>query len=125
MCCPVCWSRRATFRRVPGARSKRTELKNSSEYRTRAAKVVVDSHDDRLLGMVMFNWDALDAWFEEDEQIFVHPRNPNVRVDAIRIAWSYDFAVAAVVPIAGLMAFYNERVDMHLGGHLLERPASR
>lgn len=24
------------------------------------------------------------AWFEEDEQIFVHPRNPYARVDAIR-----------------------------------------
>ena len=26
----------------------------------------------------------LDAWFEEDEQVFVHPRNPYVRVDALR-----------------------------------------
>jgi uncharacterized protein (DUF427 family) len=31
-----------------------------------------------------FDWDALDAWFEEDEQVFVHPRNPYTRVDALR-----------------------------------------
>ncbi len=26
----------------------------------------------------------MDAWFEEDEEVFVHPRNPYVRVDALR-----------------------------------------
>ena len=26
----------------------------------------------------------LDAWFEEDEEVFVHPRSPYTRVDAIR-----------------------------------------
>ena len=31
-----------------------------------------------------FEWAALDAWFEEDERVFVHPRNPYVRVDALR-----------------------------------------
>ena len=29
-------------------------------------------------------WAPLDAWFEEDEQVFVHPRNPYARVDALR-----------------------------------------
>ena len=33
---------------------------------------------------VRFDWSAFDAWFEEDEQVFVHPRNPYTRVDAIR-----------------------------------------
>jgi uncharacterized protein (DUF427 family) len=37
-----------------------------------------------IAGFVRFDWDALDAWYEEDEQIFVHPRNPYVRVDALR-----------------------------------------
>ena len=31
-----------------------------------------------------FEWSALDAWFEEDEQVFVHPRDPYSRVDALR-----------------------------------------
>ena len=25
----------------------------------------------------------MDAWFEEDEQVFVHPRNPYTRVDIL------------------------------------------
>jgi len=37
-----------------------------------------------LAGTIRFDWDALDAWFEEDEQVFVHPRNPYTRVDALR-----------------------------------------
>lgn len=30
-----------------------------------------------------FYWDALDAWYEEDEEVFVHPRDPYHRVDAL------------------------------------------
>lgn len=37
-----------------------------------------------LAGTVRFQWDALDEWFEEDERVFVHPRNPYARVDALR-----------------------------------------
>lgn len=29
-------------------------------------------------------WDAVDAWYEEDEQVFVHARDPQVRIDALR-----------------------------------------
>jgi uncharacterized protein (DUF427 family) len=152
--------------------------------------------DGPAAGAVRFAWDALDAWFEEDEQVFVHPRNPYARVDAIRssravrierdgvllaqsaapvivfetglpprfylertavdfahlvasdtqtacpykgrtsawwslrigddvhpdIAWSYDFPTAALLPIAGLVAFYDERVDVTLDGRPRERP---
>ena len=38
------------------------------------------------------------------------------------MAWSYDFPTAPVQPIAGLIAFYNEKVDVFLDGELLERP---
>jgi uncharacterized protein (DUF427 family) len=38
------------------------------------------------------------------------------------LAWSYDFPVPALTPIAGLVAFYNEKVDITLDGTLLERP---
>lgn len=34
-----------------------------------------------LAGYVAFYWDAMDAWFEEDEEVFVHPRDPYHRVD--------------------------------------------
>jgi uncharacterized protein (DUF427 family) len=151
---------------------------------------------EALAGMMRIDWAALDAWYEEDEQVFVHPRDPYTRVDAIRptrpvrielhgvvlaessspvmvfetglptryyldrtevrfehlqpsetvsscpykgqttgywsfvadgkvekdVAWSYVFPTAAVLPIAGLIAFYNEKVEIFLDGELLERP---
>jgi uncharacterized protein (DUF427 family) len=42
-----------------------------------------DAAAGSVAGLVRFDWDALD-WFEEDEQVFVHPRNPYSRVDALR-----------------------------------------
>jgi len=32
---------------------------------------------------VAFYWDRVDHWYEEDEEIFVHPRDPYKRVDVI------------------------------------------
>lgn len=37
-----------------------------------------------LSGYIAFKWDAVDAWYEEDEEVFYHPRNPYHRVDTIR-----------------------------------------
>jgi len=149
-----------------------------------------------LAGTVRLDWAALDAWFEEDEEVFVHPRSPYARVDALRstrsvrieldgvvlaessspvmvfetglptryyldrtdvdfahliasetvtacpykgrttgywsvrigevehpdLAWSYGFPTRELLPIAGLVAFYNERVDVVLDGRPLPRP---
>jgi uncharacterized protein (DUF427 family) len=36
-----------------------------------------------LEGHLTFYWDEIDAWFEEDEQVFVHPRDPYTRVDTV------------------------------------------
>lgn len=151
-----------------------------------------------LAGTVRFEWEALDAWFEEDEEVFVHPRNPYTRVDALRshrllrveidgvvlaetrspvmvyetglptryyvdrtdvrfqflrpstarsscpykgdtsaywsveidgarypdVAWSYDFPTRALTPIAGLVAFLNEEVDLFLNGQPLRRESA-
>jgi uncharacterized protein (DUF427 family) len=35
-------------------------------------------------GFVTVPWDVADAWFEEDEEVFGHPRNPYHRVDCLR-----------------------------------------
>lgn len=155
--------------------------------------------DDALAGLsdtVRFDWAALDSWFEEDEEVFVHPRNPYARVDALRstravrvefdgvvlaessspvlvfetglptryylnrtevnfrhlvpsgtttscpykgrtsgywsvqvgdtihsdLAWSYSFPTGPLLPIAGLIAFYNEKVDLVVDGQRLARP---
>jgi uncharacterized protein (DUF427 family) len=41
-----------------------------------------DSAD--IPGFVTVAWEGVDAWFEEDEQMFGHPRNPYHRVDCVR-----------------------------------------
>ena len=173
-------------------------LRVGDAHRPHAARVLRASHLEELSGTVRFEWASLDAWFEEDERIFVHPRNPYVRVDALRstrrvrieldgavlgessspvmvfetglptryylnrteidldrllptdtvtacpykgttsgywsvrtdegvhrdLAWSYEFPTREVQPIAGLIAFYNERVDVFVDGQRLERPTT-
>ena len=157
-----------------------------------------DATVEGLAGRARFEWDSVDAWFEEDEQVFVHPRDPYTRVDALRstrtvrveldgvmlaesrspvlvfetglptryylnrtdidfthlsptdtvtacpykgvtsgywtarlgdtshpdIAWTYDFPTRQLLPIAGLVAFYNEKVDIYVDGQLLDRPVT-
>ena len=38
---------------------------------------------DELRDAIRLDWDAMDAWFEEDEQVFTHPRDPYTRVDIL------------------------------------------
>lgn len=166
--------------------------------RTGAARVYRDDAMTGLANTVRFEWEALDAWFEEDEEVFVHPRNPYTRVDALHstrtvrieldgvvlaesnspvmvfetglptryyidraavnfehliptttvsscpykgktsgywsvrtgsrvhpdLAWAYDFPTRQLQPISGLVAFYNERVDITLDSHALTRPVT-
>ena len=33
--------------------------------------------------MIAFDWASMDAWFEEDEEVFVHARDPYTRVDVL------------------------------------------
>jgi uncharacterized protein (DUF427 family) len=42
-----------------------------------------DAAHAQLREHVAFYWSKLDAWFEEDEEVYVHPRDPHKRVDAI------------------------------------------
>jgi uncharacterized protein (DUF427 family) len=37
-----------------------------------------------LRGLVRVEFGAIDAWFEEDERIYVHPRDPYKRIDILR-----------------------------------------
>jgi uncharacterized protein (DUF427 family) len=37
-----------------------------------------------LRGYISFEWSAMDAWFEEKEEVFVHPRDPFKRIDALQ-----------------------------------------
>src|SRR3984957_4903873 len=51
-------------------------LKAGDAHRPHAARLLSESPVDGLAGTARFEWDAMDAWYEEDEQVFVHPRNP-------------------------------------------------
>jgi uncharacterized protein (DUF427 family) len=183
----------------PGAALVYPEAETSTLAGTHAdADTDADSPTESLAGLVRLDWAALDAWFEEDEQVFVHPRNPYARVDAVRsgrhvrieldgvvlaestspvmvfetglptryyldrtsvdfthlapsdtvtscpykgttsgywsvrvggtlypdLAWAYDFPTRELPSIAGLVAFYNERVEILLDGVALPRPST-
>ncbi|MCW2523195.1 MAG: hypothetical protein JWO63_1530 [Frankiales bacterium] len=171
-------------------------LRAGSESRPGSVRVFGDDALPGLSGLARLDWAALDGWFEEDEQVFVHPRDPYSRVDAIRstrrvrieldgvvlaesaspvlvfetglptryylnrtelnyeyltpsdtqsecpykgvtsaywsvqtpvghyadLAWAYDFPTRQLLPIAGLVAFYNEKLDIFVDGELEARP---
>ena len=177
--------------------ARRHGLRAGGVDRPGTVRVFGDEAIDRVAGTARFDWDALDAWYEEDEQVFVHPRNPYVRVDALRshrhvraslegitlaesarpvlvfetglptryyfdrtdvdsvtscrppprrpavqgrtsaywsvrtgddvrdgdqdLAWAYDFPTRQLLPIAGLVAFYNEKIDIDVDGVRLPR----
>jgi uncharacterized protein (DUF427 family) len=48
-----------------------------------AAQHYLESPVDELRDHIRFEWNAMDAWFEEDEEIFVHPRDPHARIDVL------------------------------------------
>jgi uncharacterized protein (DUF427 family) len=160
-----------------------------------AALRYADSPIEELRDLVRLDWSAMDAWFEEVEEVFTHPRNPYVRVDILPssrhvrieiagvtvaesssarllfetglpvryylpkthvrldllehtdtsthcpykgqaeywsarigntvhadIAWSYPTPLPESERVAGLIAFYDEKVDVYVDGVLQQRP---
>ena len=51
--------------------------------RVDAAWQYADSPIDDLRDLIRFDWDAMDAWFEEDEEVYTHPRSPYARIDVL------------------------------------------
>jgi uncharacterized protein (DUF427 family) len=149
-------------------------------------------------GHVAFVWNTMEHWFEEDEEVYVHARDPYTRVDVLPssrkvrveidgvtvaetssgrflfetglpvryylpktdvrmdlmsptdastacpykgvarywtatvegnshrdILWGYDFPLSESLDIAGMVSFYNERVDIYVDDVLLERPKTK
>ncbi|HEY8473835.1 MAG TPA: DUF427 domain-containing protein [Natronosporangium sp.] len=154
-----------------------------------------DSPIPELRDLVRLDWDAMDAWFEEDEEVFTHPRSPYHRIDILdssrhvrievagvtvaessrprvlfetnlpprfylpkpdlrldllepsdhrtrcpykgearyysvrigdtlhpNLAWYYPSPLLESVKIAGLVAFWDEKVDVYLDGVRQDRP---
>jgi uncharacterized protein (DUF427 family) len=157
-----------------------------------------DSPIEELRDLIRLDWDAMDAWFEEDEEVFTHPRDPYTRVDILPssrhvrievdgvtiaestkprllfetglpvryylpktdvrmdlltptdsvshcpykgqaewwsvragdtihpdLAWSYRTPLPESQKIAGLIAVYDEKVDIYVDGVLQERPSTK
>jgi uncharacterized protein (DUF427 family) len=157
-----------------------------------------DSPIEELRDLIRLDWDSMDAWFEEDEEVFTHPRDPYTRVDILAssrhvrvevdgatiaestsprllfetglpvryylpkthvrmdllaptdtashcpykgqaewwsvragdivhddLAWSYRTPLPESQKIAGLIAFYNEKVDIYVDGVRQERPVTK
>src|SRR5262249_53494461 len=58
-------------------------LKVGDDERVDAAWQYADAPDAELHDLIRFDWRSVDAWFEEDEEVFVHPRDPYIRVDIL------------------------------------------
>ena len=189
---------------VPSGRSEHSPSRGEAQYFTvktdgrevpDAAWQYPDSPIEELRDHVRFEWKAMDAWFEEDEEVFIHPRSPHSRVDVLHssrhvevhvdgvkiaettrpmllfetglpvryyfpqtdvrmdllsptdtetgcpykgfahywtvdtgtdthedLAWSYRAPFHESLKVAGLVSFYNERVDIVVDGEAQERP---
>jgi len=165
---------------------------------TAAAYTYPDSPIEGIRGYIAFVWKAMDHWFEEDEEVYVHPRDPYTRVDVLNssrnvrieidgvtvadsnrpallfetglpvryylpktdvrmdllvptdtatecpykgtarywsvdtgtalhqdLVWGYSFPAAESARIAGLVSFYNEKVDIYVDGTLEDRPKTK
>ena len=63
-----------------------------------------------LTGHLAFDFHRMDRWFEEDQEIFEHPKDPYHRIDA------------EGTPVRNLLCFFNERVDIEVDGESQPRP---
>ncbi|OBB85612.1 hypothetical protein A5781_06335 [Mycobacterium sp. 852002-30065_SCH5024008] len=182
--------------------SRLHSLVGAGQTHPSAARVFDADGGGPVAGAVRFEWNPL-RWFEEDEPIYGHPRNPYSRVDALRshrhvrveldgivladtsspvllfetglptryyidptdiafehlepsatqtlcpykgvtsgywsvrsgppndealhpdLAWTYHYPLPAVGQIAGLVAFYNEKLDIFVDGDALPRPRTQ
>ena len=155
----------------------------------------LDSPVAELRDYVAFDWDAMDSWFEENEEVYVHARDPYTRVDVLQssrhievvidgvkvadsktprllfetglpvryylpktdvrmdlleatdlhtkcpykgtasyydvviegnrhenVVWWYPFAAEESQRVAGLVSFYNEKLDIYVDGELETKP---
>ena len=49
-----------------------------------------------LRNMIRFDWDSMDNWFEEDEEVYVHPHDPYTRIDILHSSRHVEVEVNGV-----------------------------
>ena len=55
-----------------------------------------ESPIEDLVGKVALVWDRMDHWFEEDDEVYVHPRDPYTRVDVLQSSRHIEVKVDGV-----------------------------
>jgi uncharacterized protein (DUF427 family) len=77
-----------------------------------------ESPFEDLREAIRLDWNAFDAWFEEDEQVFTHPRDPYTRVDILPSSRHVKIERGGVTlaEIAGLISFYPEKIQLYVDG---------
>jgi len=61
-----------------------------------AARIWNDAKIEEVEGYVSFDWKSMDAWFEEDEEVYVHARDPYTRIDILQSSRSIRVEVDGV-----------------------------
>ena len=59
------------------------DVRTKNATATAAALCYPDSPVEELRDLVRIKWSEMDEWFEEDEPVYVHPRDPYKRVDVL------------------------------------------
>ncbi|HEX3826280.1 MAG TPA: DUF427 domain-containing protein [Sporichthyaceae bacterium] len=76
---------------------QRFDIKAAGTTASGAALRYPDSPIEELRDLVRLDWPAMDEWFEEDEPIYVHPRDPYTRVDVLASSRHVRIEVDGVV----------------------------
>lgn len=79
-----CLIRTDETKQTPRGTVQVVALQLDGNRRNSAGYLHLDNTISGLKDTIRFEWEAFDAWFEEDEEVFVHPRSPYARVDALR-----------------------------------------
>ena len=108
---------RARRARRPGPRGV---LRADRRVRDRAADALVRrAHGGRLLAPASVRHRDRLPVQGPDHRLLVRRTGDRSHPD---LAWTYDFPTAPLLPITGLVAFYDEKVDVFLDGVEQERP---
>ena len=51
---------------------------------------------EELRDLFRFDWNAMDGWFEEDEEVYVHPHDPYTRIDILHSSRHVEVEVNGV-----------------------------
>ncbi len=70
------------------------------------------AHLPSLRDYAAFYWRAMDHWLEEDEEVFVHPRDPRSRVEVVRSERRVEVLLAGTVVADSCRAQFLFETDL-------------